>query len=154
MKITELTFLVKKVQWTIPGCLFFRIREKQSNLILVVVIVLEPGADLGGGCRGCAPPPPEMTCGFLIQLVFCKKKKNYAFYWCRSRAREECTPPPKKKNHGSAPVEPKGLSIIYLFLLAKWERTKVMGVWTNVATFITIPDSRKEFVHDQGICWE
>ena len=33
------------------------------------------GADLGGGCRGCAPPPPpEMTCGFLIQLVFCEKK--------------------------------------------------------------------------------
>ena len=21
------------------------------------------------------PPPSEMTCGFLIQLVFCKKKK-------------------------------------------------------------------------------
>ena len=36
------------------------------------------GADLGGRCRGCAPPPPppEMTCGFLIQLVFCKKKKK------------------------------------------------------------------------------
>ena len=33
------------------------------------------GADPGGGCRGCAPPPPEMTFGFLIQLVFCKKKK-------------------------------------------------------------------------------
>ena len=33
------------------------------------------GADLGGGCRGFAPPLPEMTCGFLIQLVFCKKKK-------------------------------------------------------------------------------
>ena len=33
------------------------------------------GADLGGGCRGCAPPPPpEMTSGFLIQLVLCKKK--------------------------------------------------------------------------------
>ena len=33
------------------------------------------GADLGGGCRRCAPPlpPPEMTCGFLIQLVFTKK---------------------------------------------------------------------------------
>ena len=27
------------------------------------------GADLGGGCRGCAPPPPEMTCGFLINTV-------------------------------------------------------------------------------------
>ena len=33
------------------------------------------GADLGGGCRGCAPPHSEMTCGFLIQLVFCPKKK-------------------------------------------------------------------------------
>ena len=41
------------------------------------------GADLEGGCRGCAPPP-EMTCGFLIQLVFCKKKKQktYVVYWC------------------------------------------------------------------------
>ena len=27
-------------------------------------------ADPGGGCRGCAPPPPpEMTCGFLINTV-------------------------------------------------------------------------------------
>ena len=33
------------------------------------------GADLGGGCRGCPPPPlPEMTCGFLIQLYSAKKK--------------------------------------------------------------------------------
>ena len=32
------------------------------------------GADLGGACRGCTPLPPEMTCGFLIQLVFCRKK--------------------------------------------------------------------------------
>ena len=34
------------------------------------------GADLGGA----HPRPPEMTCGFLIQLVFCKKK-NYVVYW-------------------------------------------------------------------------
>ena len=25
------------------------------------------------------PAPPEMTCGFLIQLVFCKKKKTSWF---------------------------------------------------------------------------
>ena len=43
-------------------------------------IHLIPGADLGGGCRGCSPPPPKMTCGFLIQLVFCKKK-NFVVYW-------------------------------------------------------------------------
>ena len=35
---------------------------------------------LRGGSSGrvqgvCTPPLPEMTCGFLIQLVFCKKKK-------------------------------------------------------------------------------
>ena len=56
---------------------------------------LNPEADLGGGCRGCAPPLPEMTCGFLIQLVFCPKK-NYVVYWCWSRARDECTPSWKK----------------------------------------------------------
>ena len=31
-----------------------------------------------GGSRGRVqgvPPPPEMTCGFLIQLIFCKKNK-------------------------------------------------------------------------------
>ena len=40
-----------------------------------MVQVVYSGADPGGGCRGCAPRPPKMTCGFLIQLVFCKKKK-------------------------------------------------------------------------------
>ena len=27
-----------------------------------------------GRMQGVHPPPPEMTCGFLIQLVFCEKK--------------------------------------------------------------------------------
>ena len=47
------------------------------------MIAPKAGADLGGGCRGCAPPapPPDMSCGFPIQLVFCKKK-NYVVYWC------------------------------------------------------------------------
>ena len=40
-------------------------------------IYLFTGADLGGGCGGCAPPPPEMTCGFLIQLVFRKKSNRF-----------------------------------------------------------------------------
>ena len=47
-----------------------------------------------GGSRGRVPrvrTPPEMTCSFLIQLVFCQKK-NYVVYWCWSTAREECTP--------------------------------------------------------------
>ena len=28
-----------------------------------------PGADLGGGCRGCAPPPPEMKLSSLYILI-------------------------------------------------------------------------------------
>ena len=59
---------------------------------MMMIMMIKSKADLGGGCRGCAPPPPEMTCGFLIQLVFCKKKENCVVYWCWSRARDECTP--------------------------------------------------------------
>ena len=60
------------------------------------------GADLGGGCRGYAPPPPEMTCGFLIQLVFCQKKKTMWFIGVE--VEQETSAPPPKKNPGSAPV--------------------------------------------------
>ena len=63
------------------------------------------GADLGGGCRGCAPPPPEMTCSFAIQLVFCKKKKEKETTWFIGvEVEQETSAPPPKKNPGSAPV--------------------------------------------------
>ena len=64
--------------------------------------ILDPplsGADLGGGCRGCAPSP-EMTCGFLIQLVFCKKK---TMWFIGVEVEQETSAPPPKKNPGSAP---------------------------------------------------
>ena len=44
-----------------------------------------------GRVQGVRPPPSEMTCSFLIQLLFCKKK-------FLSGA------PPPKKNTGSAPA--------------------------------------------------
>ena len=59
------------------------------------------GADLGGGCRGCAPLPPEMTWGFLIQLVFGKKKKTMWFIGVE--VEQETSAPLPKKNRGSAP---------------------------------------------------
>ena len=35
-----------------------------------MTIKYSTGADPGEGCRGCAPPPPGMTCGrFLINTV-------------------------------------------------------------------------------------
>ena len=65
-------------------------------------LVFVAGADLGGGCRGCASLP-EMTCGFLIQLVFCKKKKR-TMWFIGVEVEQETSAPPPKKNPGSAPV--------------------------------------------------
>ena len=47
------------------------------------------------------PLPPEMTCGFLIQLVLCKKKKPMWFIGVE--VKQETSAPPPKKNPGSAP---------------------------------------------------
>ena len=56
------------------------------------------------GCRGGSrgrvqglrtpPPPPEMTCGFLIQLVFCKKK---TMWFIGVEVEQETSAPPPKK---------------------------------------------------------
>ena len=62
-------------------------------------VIFRAGADLGEGCRGCAPPPPEMTCGFLIQLVFKKTMWSIGV-----EVEKETSAPPPKKNPGSAPA--------------------------------------------------
>ena len=46
--------------------------------------------------------PPEMTCGFLIQLVFCKKK---TMWFISVEVEKETSAPPPKKNPGSAPED-------------------------------------------------
>ena len=56
-----------------------------------------------GGSRGRVqgvPPPPEMTCGFLIQLVFCEKK---TMWFIDVEVEQETGAPPPKKNPGFAP---------------------------------------------------
>ena len=40
------------------------------------------------------PPPSEMTCGFLIQLVFCKKK---TMWFIGVEIEQETSAPPPKK---------------------------------------------------------
>ena len=65
-----------------------------------------------GGSRGrvqgvrtpLPPPPPEMTRGFLIQLVFCQKK---TMWFIGVEVEQETSAPPPKKNPGSAPVSNK-----------------------------------------------
>ena len=46
-------------------------------------------------------PPPEMTCGFLIQLVLCQKKKK-TMWFIGVEVEQETSAPPLKKNRGSA----------------------------------------------------
>ena len=57
--------------------------------------------DCRGGSRGRVQgvrPPPEMTCGFLIQLVFKK-----TMWFIGVEVEQETSAPPPEKNPGSAP---------------------------------------------------
>ena len=72
-----------------------------SYKVLENKICANSGADLGGGCRGCAPSPShEMTCGFPIQLVFCPPKN---MWFIGVEVEQETSASPPKKNPGSAP---------------------------------------------------
>ena len=55
------------------------------------------GGPRGGGVQGVRTLP-EMTCGFLVQLVFCKN-----VWFIGVEEDQETSAPPPKKNPGSAP---------------------------------------------------
>ena len=76
-----------------------------SNNLLLHSLTKVTGTDLGGGGRGGATPPPppplrEMTCRFLIQLVFWKKK---TMWFIGVEEEQETSALHPKKNPGSAP---------------------------------------------------
>ena len=62
-----------------------------------------PGADLGGGCRGCAPSPPPWDDLRFSYTTGILQKKNYVVYWCFEVEQETSAPPPKKIP-GSSPA--------------------------------------------------
>ena len=67
-----------------------------------------------GGSRGRGqgvPPPPGMTCGFLIQLVFCQKKKTM---WFIGVEVEQETSAPLLKKYLDTPL----ILMVILLLLA------------------------------------
>ena len=82
-------YYVKSPKLRIPlSCYYDRIMN--------VLSVVHAGADLGEGCRGAQPPPPpEITCGFLIQLVLCKKK---TVWFIGVEVEQETSAPPPKKS--------------------------------------------------------
>ena len=51
----------------------FKSLSMQAHLCRVQLVRLLYRGRSRGRAQGCAPPSPEMTCGFLIQLVFCIK---------------------------------------------------------------------------------
>ena len=94
---------------------------------------------LRGGSRGrvqgvrTLPPPPEMTCGFLIQLVFCKKK---TMWFIGVEVEQETSAPPPKKNPGSAPEPYRGLTAVYkqahLCSRIRVQTADNSGIWTKL----------------------
>ena len=58
-----------------------------------------------GRVQGVPPPtPPEMTCGFLIQLVRICQKKKKTMWFIAIEVEQGTSAPPPKKNPGSAPA--------------------------------------------------
>ena len=82
---------------------------KSLSILNIKVPLFCPGVDLGRGCRGCAPPPREMTCGFLIQ------PPQKTMWFIGVEVEQETSAPPPKKNPGSAPA----VSLKELDIMAK-----------------------------------
>ena len=74
-------------------------REKGKKTPLrVLLFLLIPRGGSRGKVQGVRPPA-EMTCGFLIQLVFRQK----TMWFIGVEVEQETSAPPPKKNPGSAP---------------------------------------------------
>ena len=106
-----------------------------ATLISCFHFVALAEADLGGGCRGYAPPP-EMTRGFLIQLVFCKKKKK-TLWFIGVEVEQETSAPPPEKNPGSAPEKP---SVCMLVLFCMSEVTPRKVTWNPGDFYLWNPE--------------
>ena len=78
------------------------------------------------------PPFPEVTCGFPIQLVFCKKK---TMWFIGAEVEQETSAPPPKKNPGSAPAEEE-LSTVN-------ENAHLMVIFLHFLHFLAILVPRK-----------
>ena len=78
-----------------------------------------------GGSRGkgaeVRSPLPQMTCGFLIQLLFCKNK---TMWFIGVEVEQETSAPPPKKNPGSPP--PHNLIDRYFVYFLKNARERFM----------------------------
>ena len=56
-----------------------------------------PGVDLGGGCRGCAPPSPQDDLRFSNTTGILQKKKKKTMWFIGVEVEQETSAPPPKK---------------------------------------------------------
>ena len=106
MKLMQSTVLKQKPFDLWPLIVFY-LFPTLPNLRLLLV----SGADPGGGCRGCAPPPPwEKTVWFIGVEV-----------------EQETSTPPPKKNPGSAPKCHIVCMTVFFFIL-----TGLLYFWVMV----------------------
>ena len=79
----------------------FPFHDLDDEAFKIVLYEFQHGTISRGGSRGRVQgvrTPPEMTGGFLIQLVFCK-----TMWFIGVEVEQETSAPPPKKNPGSAP---------------------------------------------------
>ena len=73
-----------------------------ENDLLATISEQITGADLGGGCRGCAPPPPprdDLRFSYTTGIL----QKEKTMWFIGVELDQETSAPPPKKNPGSAP---------------------------------------------------
>ena len=143
---TYFSIVIQSQTFCVVGVLcarnFLNLLPWLSVQIFVVFFLSTPihssrtGADLGGGCRGCAPSP-EMTCGFLIQLVFCKKK---TMWFIGVEVEQETRAPPAKKNPESAPVGDMSLILQKCKSRQKLQLKNYSWCWYGLKKMMTIAD--------------
>ena len=57
----------------------------------------ETEADVGGGCRGCAPPPPRDDLRFSNTTGILQKKYKKTMWFIGVEVEQETSAPPPKK---------------------------------------------------------
>ena len=82
---------------------------------------------------GAHPPPPEMTYGFLIQLVFYKKK---TMWFIGVEVEQETSAPPPEKNPGSAPAYRNPNFEISINYQVNKQNITVLNIKKNVFTHV------------------
>ena len=77
-----------------------------------------PGADLGGGCKGCAPPPPGDDLRFPNTTGILPKK---TMWFIGVEVEQETSAPPPKKKSWTRPCEPDFFSAkVYKLFVEIW----------------------------------